>query len=126
MRLLLPSESTIGVATPVEGGHGFVRGSCLQLHEVGSQVFTLGTLFVRLVRILPHLFVGQDLIHLLHDRVLAADDPLPDLKGVRARPARKLVPFRSLLKGQQDTAAGTEQEHCPPGPEQQPADVMVD
>ena len=113
-RSLLPAESAVRVAAAVEGGHGFVGRSCLQLHEVRAQVFALRALLVRLLSVLPRLLVREHFVHLLHDWVLAADDALADAERVGTRGTRKLVPLASLLQLQQDTTRGTEQEHRRP------------
>lgn len=74
-------------------------------------MFTLGTLFIRLICILPHLFIGQHFVYFLHHRILAADDPLLDPESVRTRLADKLMAFASFFKREQDSTTGTEQEH---------------
>jgi len=92
-RILLfpPAMSTVTASTLVKCCHRLIRRSSLNLHKIGSFVFTLGALLLDTIHVLPGSCSSKHVVNLLELGVRPAGDALGDVVDVRAGGATEPV-----------------------------------
>ena len=103
--------STLVVATLVEGGHGLVRRSGLNLHEVGSVVSALVAWHFSGVHILPGSSSAQHVVDLLELVVLSVGHFARDLVDEGTSVAGESISHGTFFDHQHIAAVGTKEQH---------------
>lgn len=109
--LIPPAMPTLHVAALVEGGHGFVGGPCLNLHEVGAVVFTSGARLVCGIHILPGSSTAQDVVDFFQFGIFSAGDLPRHIVDVGTRGTTEAVSVWTFLHNQHIGTSRAEHQH---------------
>merc|ERR1719450_711654 len=110
--LFPPAMVALLVGTLVECSHRLVSRPCLNLHKIGSMVFTLWTLFVTAVHVFPSSCTSKHVVHLFQLCVAPVLDFLCDVVDVRTgRTGKPITGALSLLTLEDISTGGAEEQH---------------
>jgi len=100
------------VGALVECGHRLISRPCLNLHEIGSEIFALWTLLVTTVNVFPSGCPSKNVVHLLQLRVAPVGDALCDVVHVWTSGTGKSITGALCLFALKDiSTSGAEEQH---------------